>query len=283
MNDVDQGECIEARGPFPFVTHRLFRLADQSIMAWSSRHHRKGLALPERAIVRPISAILWRSLWLPCDLNWWIGIIFAVGASLFALASAFALQKSIDVGVDTINATYFAGSIPFTVAAYLQVWQSANRDRSPRGKVRWLGWQPTDLGWLSCVLQFVGTLAFNVNTFDAMTANMSWLRTDILVWIPNAVGSVLFLASGYLAFIETCHAYWGWQPRSLSWWIVAVNLIGCIGFLISAALSISLPNAYSEAALWATAFTLVGALCFLIGALLLLPETAVEEESPERG
>ena len=104
------------------------------------------------------------------------------------------------------------------------------------------GWRPHDIGWLSRALQFIGTILFNFNTFDAMIPSLNWFQQDLLIWVPDIVGSILFLASGYLAFIETCHAHWAWNPRSISWWVVFTNLLGCVGFMISALFAIVLPG-----------------------------------------
>ena len=37
--------------------------------------------------------------------------------------------------------------------------------------------------------------------------SLTWFEQELVVWAPNIVGSTLFLASGYLAFVETCHGY----------------------------------------------------------------------------
>ena len=50
------------------------------------------------------------------------------------------------------------------------------------------------------------------------------------------IGSVMFLASGYLAFIEVGHKYWSWRPRDLAWQIGFINLLGCIFFMIAGVL-----------------------------------------------
>ena len=136
-----------------------------------------------------------------------------------------------------------------------------------------LGWQPHNIGWLSCALQFVGTILFNFNTFDAMIPSLTWFQQDLVVWAPNIIGSILFLASGYLAFIESCHAHWAWKPKSISWWVVFTNLLGCVGFMISALFAIVLPGPSNiEAVTLAVLFTLFGAVGFLVGSLLMLPE-----------
>jgi hypothetical protein len=279
-------------GPWPFVTRRVFRQSDGSQTEWHSRHHRKGLVRQERARAEAINRLLVRSLWLPWKLNWWIGMVFALGSLLFAAASVLslspALAASLSLEPESINAIFFAGSVPFTLAAYLQLFQAANAppfsisDANKPTRTILFGWKPGDIGWLSCALQFVGTILFNFNTFDAMIPSLTWFEEDLVIWVPNIIGSILFLASGYLAFIETCHGYWGWHLRSISWWCVFINLLGCIGFMISALFSIFLPGPPEEAMVTlAVAFTLQGAICFLIGSLLMLPETAFEERSSD--
>ena len=130
------------------------------------------------------------------------------------------------------------------------------------------------------IKMFAGTLLFNLNTFDAMIPGLSWLRQDFFVWAPDLIGSVLFLASGYLAFVETCHAHFAWRPSSLSWWLTLVNLLGCVGFMIASLFAVVLPGPeHGEMAMLAIAFTLQGAICFFVGSCLMLPEAITGTES----
>jgi hypothetical protein len=227
-----------------------------------------------------------RCLWMPQEMNWWIGIVFYAGSVLFLLGSVFSLvpdlarMQSIDSA--SISRIFFVGSIPFTTAAYLQLFQAANAGGfMPRQEhVRWFGWRPRDIGWLSCALQFIGTLLFNLNTFDAMLPDLSWYKQDLSIWAPDLVGSILFLISGYLAFIETSHLHWAWQPDSISWWVTFTNLLGCVRFMISALFSVVLPQLTSSALVTVSLlFTLVGALGFLIASLLMLPEIVIPSEA----
>ena len=204
--------------------------------------------------------------------------LFLVG-SVLSLAPALAQKWSLQT--NTINAIFFAGSIPFTTAAYLQLFQAANSGEfSPHGKtgprhVKLFRWHPHNIGWLSCVLQFLGTLLFNINTFDAMVPGSDWLQQDLAIWGPDFVGSVFFLASGYLAFVETCHAHFAWKAARISWWVTFINLLGCVAFMISAVFAFIPPQSPSFDALTiSVTFTLAGAVWFLIGSLLMLPETA---------
>lgn len=276
-------ELIDSEGLGPFTTRRVYRRADGSPVVWKSRRHRKRL--PERKPGEEASrgTLLLLSLWMPWHLSWWIGAVFAVGSSLFALGSALSLDPELARawGFDSaaINETFFIGSIPFTTAAYLQLFQAANAgdpshpDEHSSGRPVWFGWYPHRIGWLSCALQFVGTLLFNLNTWDAMQPDMGWFQLDLKVWAPDLAGSMLFLASGYLAFAETCHGYWAWNPKSISWWVTFINLMGCVAFMFSAELAFVPPHAAGPA-LSSVTFTLIGAICFWVGSLLMLPETA---------
>jgi len=281
---------IESTGPWPFTTQRISRRLEHSLAVWRSRDHRKGLYTAEPGKSVPAGVILLRCLWMPWQLNWWIGVVFAAGSLLFLLGSVLSLAPVLarkwSLDATAINAFFFAGSIPFTIAAYLQLFQAANagelssHDKPGPQRVVRFGWRPHDIGWLSCVLQFLGTILFNVNTFDAMLPGLDWLQQDLAIWVPDFNGSVLFLVSGYLAFIETCHAHWAWKPASISWWVTFVNLLGCVGFMISAVFAFVLPRSPSfDVVTVSVMFTLLGAVGFLIGSLLMLPETAGSEES----
>ena len=277
-------KCVEEAGPWRFITKRIFEAADKEKSIWSSRHHRKHLRVSlESCTVLP--ALNWVELvWCPRRLNWWIGAVFSIGALLFLLGSAFSLDSTAMREMSswrmTVAVTFFVGSLFFTTAAYLQLFQTVNagefslaRKRGFKRKILF-GWHPRDIGWLSSALQLVGTLWFNLNTFDGMLPAVGWVRQDLLLWFPDAIGSVLFLVSGRLAFAETCHKRWGWQPRNISWWVVFSNLLGCAAFMIAALMSVSLPfPVVSWLSVGSVIFTLIGSVGFLVGSLLMLPES----------
>lgn len=252
--------------------------ADGTTEVLQSRHERKGLRQSDSKV--PPGRWCWRCLWMPRRLNWWIGAVFAIGSLWFAVGSLLAMwpamAEALGIGAKAVNWIFFAGSVPFTTAAYLQLHQAANAGRSG-GKRLWFGWQPKEIGWLSCALQFVGTLLFNVNTFDATIEGLDWLQQDLAIWIPDVAGSVLFLASGYLAYAETCHGHLRWRVEGISWWVTFANLLGCVAFMVSACFAFVPPEMPAfDAGWWALFFTLLGAVGFLTGALLMWPETAEE-------
>jgi hypothetical protein len=175
-----------------------------------------------------------------------IGVLFMIGSACFAVAS---LPAASNVSEVAVGITYFAGSIFFTTAAFEQL-------RVARG-------QGSEV-WAAAV-QFAGTLAFNVSTFFGMSHQLSAHRSNLLVWSPDAVGSVCFLVASVLAEIAVLHAIL-LVRRSAT-----LNLVGSIAFGISAVAAYVVPDTEEllNASL-ATSMTLVGALCFLWGARILV-------------
>jgi len=284
-------QLVTAEGAGPFVSRIVHRLPDGSLHTWTSRRHRKGHG-PQgtgQAVAAGLDRLrsAWFTVWAPARLGWWIAVLFMVGSACFALASFAGLAPGVSGNlfrnVTVINAVFFAGSVFFTTAGYLQLLEATNADRRaslaqgepPQEKFRWIAWRPGQIGWLSSFIQFVGTLLFNVNTFDALLPAHDWLQQDLLIWTPDIIGSICFLVASWLALLEFCHGYWCRQPHSLSWWIVIVNLLGSLAFMVSAIFAVVLPGAANLFDLRIVNLsTCIGGVCFLCGAYLLLPEMA---------
>ena len=113
------------------MTRRVYRLLTSRLEIWSSRHHRKGLRVRTASTQKRRVEKRLQCLWMPGQLNWWIGSIFALGSLLFAVGKCTelvtgAVRAAWSLDSTEINAIFFAGSIPFTIAAYLQLYQAAN-------------------------------------------------------------------------------------------------------------------------------------------------------------
>lgn len=259
-------------GAGPFKTWRRLNIAGE-IRLWLARNHRKGVGITHAP----------RAFWQTPAFNLCIAAGFGIGSGLFVIGAMLSLGGVArwELSAYQINLIYGIGSVFFTLAGFLQLFQAANAGAAlhsatapPQRHV--IGWQPDNLGWLSSAVQFIGTLLFNINTFDALGGAGTWLQQDLTLWAPDFAGSVLFLAAGYLAMLETCHRWWAWQPRSLAWWIVAMNMLGCCAFMASASLAFVLPT--DGAPLAGTAsivFTCGGAICFLVGAGLAAVEAVL--------
>ena len=270
---------IRETGAGPFVTLRQYGLAD-GLSVWRARHHRKGVGGQQSG----------DGFWQSRSVNAVMGALFAIGSLFFVIGAALSLlpnvARAVELSVYQVNMLFFIGSVFFTTAAYLQLLQAANapphpgQPPAPRRFV-WFGWRSYDPGWIASVAQFAGTLLFNVNTFDGLSGGGSWLDQDFTIWAPDFVGSVLFLISGYLVWIETCHKWFAWRPEELDWWIVAINFLGCVFFMISACLAFVPPGGIGAGALaLSTEFLWAGAVCFFVGAVLLVVEAGAEPPNP---
>jgi hypothetical protein len=195
-------------------------------------------------------AIHWSSARLGSGLNRWIGLGFAIGSACFLIGPSPGYVQL--VGAEADGITFFVGSLFFTGAATLQALSARGGDRLPS------------------LIQFAGTIFFNVNTFRAMQTSISNSQVDRLIWAPEAAGSACFLISGAIAY-QSVRATGHAVRRNREWRIAAVNLAGCVLFGISTIASYVVPETGDVVALaaanWTTA---LGALCFLVGSLWLI-------------
>ncbi len=172
-------------------------------------------------------------------------MLFAVGSACFATGSFPSYATA--VGVTPDNLTYFIGSIFFTLAALLQ-YDEATRAPTSLGGARQSGLgrllvvQHHRIDWWACLIQFVGTLWFNRTTLSALVVGLGASSARHPVWRPDALGSVCFLVSSWLAWAEECHGAFAWRPSRLSWWITFLNLVGSVAFGVSAVASYVEPN-----------------------------------------
>lgn len=221
------------------------------------------------------------------SLTRWIGWLFAVGSLCFLVASLAAQWR--DASRAAIGVTFFVGSVFFTSAAYLQ-HHGAVREVVLGDPLRGSGTRPHRPGtWsrrhadvLASLIQLVGTVLFNVNTFDAMQAHLDAMQSDLRVWTPDAIGSICFLVSSQVAFSNTCRAWFAWRPHDRDWQVAAVNLLGSLAFGIAAIASLVEPATTEPvSAAISNGGTALGAVGFLVGALLMLPPRGAGDRAPD--
>ncbi|WP_371484026.1 hypothetical protein [Kitasatospora sp. NBC_00315] len=266
-----------AEGAGPFTTRLTWRLAEGGSAIWESRRARKRGALRIRTEAgaegpsRSAAEVVLRRLRV---LNAVAAVAFTIGGALFALGAATAEVGS--AGGTAIASIYFAGGLFFNAGGYASLLQSVNAPRRSRvtdslvtGGWRWWSYEPGRIDWLSTFVLFVGTLVFGVNLADSFLTGLSAQQVDRLIWAPDLVGCVLFLISGHLALVEVCHGRPCWRSRGLDWWIVAVNQLGSVLFLVSALAAFTRPETGSLVnvgiANWGT---FAGAVCFSAGGVL---------------
>jgi hypothetical protein len=264
----------------PFTTRVRYRTPDGEIKMWSSRVHRKRASLLSRAH-RERSK--W---WAPDRASWWIGVLFATGSACFLLGPFPGFVQLVGSAAD--GTVFFVGSLFFTSAALVQYLEAANADRGlaegGRRRMRLLTFEPRRIDWWATLIQLAGTVFFNISTFRAMQQSFDTSQVDRLVWAPEAVGSICFLISGLLAYLEVRDGGLFSAKRTLEWKISTVNFAGCILFGISAIAGWVVPKTGDVLNLAAANVTTsVGALCFLIGSLLLLDEAVAPPAGGDTG
>jgi hypothetical protein len=260
------------RSSGPFATEVTFRHPDGRLLHWRSRNHRKHTSRLSRT--RPGRE---RVLWAPHRASWWIAVLFLLGSTCFVVAP---LPFFLDAVGATVDAwVFFVGSLFFTAAAVLQWLETINADAGPggssHGSARWLAWEPRRIDFWSSGVQLAGTLFFNATTGRALGTALDAPSYDQLVWRPDAFGSICFLVSGYLAYVEVAGGWIHRPPGTLEGVLVAVNLFGCVAFAVSAVAAYVVPATGDLVdTTVSNAGTAIGALAFWIGAALLLPEGA---------
>ncbi|HET8969739.1 MAG TPA: hypothetical protein VFN19_01665 [Candidatus Nanopelagicales bacterium] len=204
--------------------------------------------------------------WRPRDLGWRVALLFMVGSTLFAVGSFPPYAVFVDARV--VGVTFFVGSLFFTSAGYSQFLQVVNDGRD---RFRFWGWEPKQLLWWATLVQLVGTLFFNLNTFRAMAGRFTVSDVNGLVWAPDFFGSIAFLVASHLGWLAVCGRLWRVERESADWWTALLNYLGSIFFMLSAIGAFTLDTGSLLNASAANSGTFLGAICFFLGAYLLLP------------
>lgn len=193
-----------------------------------------------------------------------------VGAMLFAIGSFPPYFRWASASI--VGATFFVGSVFFTSAAYSQFVLVVNSgDTGAATRTRLWSWGPRTRLWWATVVQFAGTLLFNVNTFRAWLGDVPVEDIDRLVWAPDFLGSIAFLVASHLAWLDVCHRLWCVDRDDRDWWVAALNYVGSVFFMLAAIGAFVLPTTGDLVNItWVNLGTFAGAVCFFVGAYLLV-------------
>ncbi len=266
-----------AEGAGPFTTRLTWRLEAGETAVWESRAARKRGTLAvrpagatESSPRRAGAAALTRLR----RLNGIAAGSFTFGGTLFALGAALAQFSAMSAtGTATI---YFVGGVFFTLGGYASLVQAINAPRRESAaasltthRFRWWSYEPGRIDWLSTFVLFAGTLVFGINLLDSFLQGLTVQQMNRLVWAPDMVGCLLFLISGQLAVVEVCHGRLCLERRSLGWWIVALNQLGSVLFMVAALAAFTRPETGSLVSVGIANWgTLTGALCFAVAGVL---------------
>ena len=264
----------------PFVIQLIKHSKGAAVLLRSSRRFRRGLCdIPldrDGKIKKKIGELSLLFAISPDLLSWWIGTLFMVGSALFAAGSVMQLYFSDHFTQFSINLTYFIGSLFFTSAAYGQLLQAINTNiamlpgaKEKQQSWRWWARGLRSPGFLSAASQFIGTILFNFNTFDVFYHFQRPAGEHLFIWVPDMIGSILFLVSSFFAWIEIYHDDYVKRFVSVTWWVVWLNIIGSILFQLSAIFGYI--NPWTGAVVdgnFSVQYTLWGAVCFYLAAHL---------------
>lgn len=185
------------------------------------------------------------------------GVLFMIGSTCFALGSI--PPYFLNVPAQGVGVTFFVGSVFFTSAGLtqlLQVWREGGERNV----------------WWAAIVQLIGMLFFNVNTYRAAFVSVSSDEVNQLIWAPDFYGSIAFLVASHLAWLVVCGRLWCVQRERDDWWMAALNYLGSIFFMLSALAAFTLPTTGEVVNLAiVNAGTFFGAVCFFLGAYLLMP------------
>jgi hypothetical protein len=201
-------------------------------------------------------------------------VAFILGGSLFAVGAALA---QVGVGtLTTVNITYLVGGFFFSLGGYVSILLVVNAADGQGGpaveqRLRWWDYQPRRRDWLSAAVLFVGTLFFAVSLVGAFAQGLTPRQSDGWVWFPDMLGCVCFLVSGHLAMLEVGRGHVAVHLDQVGWWVVAINQVGSLLFLLAGLAAFTRPATSSaiDAGLvnWGT---FAGAVCFALGGVMQL-------------
>ena len=155
---------------------------------------------------------------------------------------------------------------------------------SPRSGWRWFGVESSSYGWWASMIQFTGATAFSVAVITGIPgvlASSQWVLSTLLIWTMQVIGSICFILSSAMLLMEEQRKWYIPALDRIGWHSSFWNLIGSIGFLLSASFGY-LTNWRGRGTVccffWGVGFnTYYGSWAFLISSLLMLIEVQNKE------
>jgi hypothetical protein len=203
---------------------------------------------------------------------------FLVGGSLFAIGAAL---SQLHVGGPRLAAVvYMVGGVFFSTGGYSSVLLAINAPHRRRDGTwvprpwRWWAREPRNYDYLAAAVLFAGTIVFGINLVDSLLGALTPTQEDRLVWNPDIIGCLLFLIAGFIAMIDISGSWWPWKAgkslrgQGLGWWIVFVNQVGSVLFMVSGVASFVRADGDMIAVNIANWGTLTGALCFAVAGVM---------------
>lgn len=292
------------RGFRHFVTEIEYEV-DKKKYTWNSRAHRKQLYSRNSEYFKDYKFQWKYALHKLKKISVWVGILFTIGSAIFVTSTALeycmAIYQSYVLFQIFIGWPFFGGALFYLVGAYANFLEVINApDVHPvsddieslrkaaeryrrRHKYRWFGWYPHRIDYLGALIQLIGACLYTINCFvgnGEKSFTLNFWETEFLYWLPDTLGSMCFVISEYMFFVEYAHGWWCWNPKDVSFWAVFLNVWGAVGFLLDGGFgfgSYAFPPDSVYAYIATDLTLLVGCICFLIGSFVLI----IEQSGPD--
>lgn len=164
----------------------------------------------------------------------------------------------------------------FLIGCYIEYLQVINMPKQSAEQNSYLvaDWSKVRerVGLESCagaVTYFLGALVFTVGVIADFFPGKSEVVTYVFVWVPNTMGSTLFLCGGLCEILHNKIFRGGATWRELVWWASLCNTIGAILFLVGSAAPMCAPPGkgvdYVTNLTWC-----LGGFAFLVSSILMI-------------
>src|ERR1700742_2740920 len=201
---------------------------------------------------------------------------FLVGGSLFAIGAV--LSQAHIGGPRLAAVVYMVGGVFFSTGGYASGLVAINAPHRRRDGTwaprpwRWWAREPRNYDYLAAAVLFAGTIVFGINLVDSLLGTLTPTQEDRLVWNPDIIGCLLFLIAGFFAMIDISGTWWRIRGENLGWWIVFVNQVGSVLFMVSGVASFVRADGDMIAVGIANWGTLTGALCYRVAGAMQFRE-----------
>jgi len=221
-------------------------------------------------------------------LAYWIAIMYLEGSVLFIAGAAFSMSSLVIGAAENkkallekalVTTPYFVGGLAFTTGCYANILEvvnlpdkhsSTNVDFFFTGRRQWQQLK-TVMSWKTLhgvIWNFVGAIAFNVDTLLSYVNGLNLLEIELFLWGSATLGGLGFTIGGLLE----CNFNRVWELdriKTAAWWISMCNTIGGVLFLVAGVSGELQLGANID--WWLIDFTyFVGSIYFFIGGIFSL-------------
>ena len=182
-----------------------------------------------------------------------------------------------------ITVTFFIGSSLYLMGAIAQIVGEVIRRRRARHSTEGDGSRTAEgskvrrarVALAGGVIQGVGAVLFQTNLTAAFARDLSIVQQELLLWVPDLLGSVLFLVSSSI-FFHLARPIQGREEEGQDRSLALLNMAGSAFFILSAFGAYVSPLTDTEAYPFvANLGTLIGAAFFWVSSIPGLPHGTV--------